>query len=203
MHIRCDNTWMTGGTGFCTRSVPVLFCSVPFCSVLFCSALFRSALFCSVPFCSVPFCSVLFWLAPGLKTSAAFDWRRTRTSGSNRMLASGRLWTFWLIIVVSHASFNALVHPFDQGLSSPFGIAFADMPVQQRVTHQGFIAARALPVASENDSGWTILGFVAHWLVWRNSCRYNTSIVAMLLCGCPFLLNKILISSCDLNAPAC
>ena len=60
VHIRCDNTWMTGGTGFCTRSVPVLFCSVPFCSVLFCSALFRSALFCSVPFCSVPFCSVLF-----------------------------------------------------------------------------------------------------------------------------------------------
>ena len=63
VHIRCDNTWMTGGTGFCTRSVPVLFCSVPFCSVLFCSVPFCSVLFCSVLLCSVLLCSVLFWLA--------------------------------------------------------------------------------------------------------------------------------------------
>ena len=88
------------------------------------------------------------------------------------MLANGRFWTFWLIVIIlGHATFDALVHPVDQCLSFQFRVAFANMPVQQRVTHQGFVAPRAFPVASQRNSGWTILGFIAHWLVWRNSCR--------------------------------
>ena len=156
MQIRSDNTRMAHGTGFCTRSVP-------FCSVLFCSVLLRSVLFlfCSVLLCSILLCSVLFWLA--LVSKPALHSIGQVLTSKQTMLTNGRLWTFWLdISIAGHASFNALVHSLQQGLSPHFKVAFADMPVQQRMAHQGFLAARALPVTSERDSGWTILGLVAH-----------------------------------------